>query len=324
MMAPRFVTLALSAALAAGSFSTCRGSAENGGGAAGSPRPVAVAEVELPGVDTSALTPRERREWSSYVSELMAPCADTPVSIAACVKEKRACTRCAPAAKLLLREVREGRTREQAVDSFKARFDSDRVKSIDLADTPVKGGTSAPVTIVEWADFECPACKHVAPILDRMLERYPGKVRVAFKNYPLSIHPRAEPAARAAIAAASQGKFWEMHKKLFEKAPALEIADLEKYGKDVGLDVAKMKADMGSEPVMAKLARDKKQAEAVGLDHTPLVFINGREYKGDYDTELDEWIRLELELAGETVPAPKAPATASVAAPAPSASAGKP
>jgi protein-disulfide isomerase len=324
----RFASVAALSVALTSSFglSTCRGSTDGATtSTAGSGTPAPVGDVTLAGVDTSALTPRERREWSSYVSEMLAPCADTPVSIAQCVREKRACTRCMPAAKYLVKEVREGRTREQALDSYKARFDNDRVKNIDVSDTPMKGPATAPITIVEWADFECPFCKRSAPMIESMVEKFPGKVRFYFKTYPLSIHPHAEPAAHAAFAAMNQGKFWDMHHKLFEKAPQLEGADLEKYAKELGLDMAKFKADIDSPAVAERVARDKKQADAVGLQGTPLVFINGREFdaKGDYQTELEDWIRTELELSGDPdaakpAPKPAPPPTASVAAPVPS------
>ena len=317
MVPTSFTKLFLSAAVAALGFSTCRGPAESGGAAGGAKSAAPVSDVELPGIDTSSLTPRERREWSTYVSEVIAPCADTPVSLAVCVKEQRKCAKCVPGVKYLMREVRDGRTREQAVDSFKTRFDADRAKSIDVADTPMKGPASAPVTIVEWADFECPACKAVAPKLNEAVARWNGKVKVYYKNYPLSIHRLAEPAARAGYAALQQGKFWEMHHVLFEKQPALEVADLEKYAKDMGLDLVKWKSDMNGEAANARVARDKKQADAVGLDHTPTIFINGREYRGgDLDGELDEWIKLELELAGDMTPLP-APVKPTPSAPAP-------
>ena len=317
MMIARFFSLVLSAA-AVMSFSTCRTSQDPQTSTGGSGAPLA--DVQLAGVDTAALTPRERREWSAYVQELLSPCNDTPVSIAQCVKEKRSCARCLPAARFLAKEVREGRTRDQAIDGYKARFDNDKVKKIDVSDSPTKGPATAPITVVEWADFECPFCKRAYPVLDQMIDRYPGKIRLVYKVYPLSMHPHAEPAARAAIAAGDQGQCWEMHHLLFEHAPALEEADLEKYAKQLGLDVAKFKADMASEATTKKIEKDKKDAEALGFQGTPLIYIDGREFEphGDLQAELDDWIHEELEMMGETVPpipksAPVAPGSASAA-----------
>jgi protein-disulfide isomerase len=291
--------LALSAALSSASFSTCRGSAEPQPSSSGSANAPA-ANIELAGVDVSALTPRERREWSGYVSELLAPCADVPVSIAQCVKENRSCSRCLPAARYLVKEVREGRSKEQVSDGYKARFDSSKVKNIDLTGSPSKGPDTAPVTIVEWADFECPFCKRAYPVIDSMLDKFPGKVRLVYRVYPLSMHQHAEPAARAALAANIQGKFWEMHHKLFDTAPALETADIDKAAKAVGLDLGKLHTDEDSDAVTKKIEKDKKDAEAVGFQGTPLIYIDGREFeaRGDLAAELEDWISTELSLTG--------------------------
>lgn len=316
------LAILLSAALVSSGLSTCRGSAEQGsasqaGASAGthgtpSSSGAASAEVELAGVDTSKLTPRERRDWSSYVSQISAPCADTPVSIAQCVKEKRSCGKCLPAAQYLVKQVAEGKTRDQANDAYKARFDNERIKNIDVSETPMKGDVSAPVTIVEWADFECPFCKRAAPSLEALVEKYPGKVRLFFKVYPLPSHPHGEPAARAFIAATIQGKPWEMHHKLFEAAQGLEPANIDGYAKDLGLKLDQFKADSANDKVKERIDRDKKQAEALNFQGTPLIYINGREFEahGDFATELDDWVKLELSLLGQDGAAAKAPAPA--------------
>jgi len=153
------------------------------------------------------------------------------------VREARKCNKCLPAAELLLKQVRAGHSRSQAEDAFRARFSSDRIKSIDVSDSPSRGSSSAPVTIVEWADFECPHCRHAAPVFDKLVDDHPGKVRFVYKFYPLQAHVHGESAARAAVAATKQGKFWEMHHTLFEHQDALEPRDIEKYAKDVGLDL---------------------------------------------------------------------------------------
>jgi protein-disulfide isomerase len=324
MLALRLASLGAAALSFAVSLSTCGGSTEGGAG----PEPqkqAPAAEVELPGVDTSSLTPRERREWSAYVSEQLAPCKDTPVPIGQCIREKRACKRCVPAARFLVTQVRNGGAREQVLEAYRSRFDNDRVKSIDVDNAPMKGAATAPITIVEWADFQCPFCKAASPMLDELVTRYPGKVRLYFKNYPLPAHNLAEPAARAAIAAEAQGKFWEMHHKLFESSPAgLEPRAIEGHARELGLKLDRFKTDSDGEATTARLAREKKQAETLGFSGTPLIYINGREFplRGDFPTELNQWVKLELELLGESTQAatPVTPATSG--APAPSASPG--
>jgi thiol-disulfide isomerase/thioredoxin len=278
--------------------STCRSSA--GAGPAPGGGSATDTDVTLPGVETGSLTGREKKEWSSWVSELLAPCSSEPVSIAQCVKESRKCSKCVPAARLLVKQVRDGRSRSQAEEAFFARFSPDRVRSVDVSDSPSRGPSSAPVNIAEFADFECPHCRHAAPVLEKLVEDYPGKVRFVFKFYPLSGHVHGESAARAAVAAMKQNKFWQMHHTLFEHQDALEPRDIEKYAKDIGLDMGKFKADWDLEATADRVSRDRKQGDQLSINGTPAIYINGREYdltKFDMQDDLNDWIKLEIELA---------------------------
>ncbi|WP_437764007.1 thioredoxin domain-containing protein [Sorangium sp. So ce281] len=282
------------------------------------PKPAASPEVSvsLPGVDTSSLTPRERREWAAQVSELLSPCPDTPVSIAQCVKEQRPCKACLPAAQLLLDLVKDGRSKKERDDAFHMRFDANKVKTLATDGSPEMGPPDAPITIVEWADFECPFCRLMSPLLEALVKRFDGQVRLVFKFYPLSAHVHGEPAARAATAALNQGKFWEMHHLLFENQDKLEQADLERYAQRLKLDMVKFRADLVSTDTKARIDKDKLQADGVGLEGTPLVFINGREVNlqllSNPGQDLEAWVKLELELLGKTPrPAPPKPDDAS-------------
>jgi protein-disulfide isomerase len=286
--------LATFAILASGYQSTCRSSAGAGTGQ----KPESEVDVRLAGVDTGSLTAREKRDFSTWVSELLAPCPNEPVSVAVCVRENRPCAKCLPAAKLLAKQVRDGRSRSQAEEAFFVRFSPDRVKTVDVGDAPTLGPAAAPVTIVEWADFQCPHCRHVVPIMEKLVSDHPGQVRLSFKFYPLSGHPQGESTARAAAAAQKQGKFWEMHHALFDHQNALEPKDIEKYAKDLGLDMAKFKADWASEPIADRVARDHKQGDQLGISGTPTIYINGRElgHVFDVQTDLDDWVSLEIAL----------------------------
>jgi protein-disulfide isomerase len=254
-------------------------------------------DVTLEGVDTSALTPREKKEWASYVSELLAPCSDTPVSIAECVKQHRACDKCVPAAKYILRSVRDGEAREQVENSFKNRFDASKIKSVTVDDSPTKGPENAAITVVEFADFECPHCGLMAPRLDKAVESRPNDVRFVYKFMPLKGHQHAEPAARAAIAAMRQGKFWQMHHALYENQQHLEQADIDSYARDLGLDIPRFHMDMQSPETTDKLDRDRKLADSLQVQGTPTIYINGREY--DPQQELQDWFSLELQMLGQ-------------------------
>lgn len=288
-----------------------------GCGSSDGSKPVASAEpsasasqkpLSLPGIDTNALTPREKREFTAQVRELLAPCPEVPVSLAQCLEEKRACAGCKPATDMLLRMVQRGVPKKDREDTIKLRFDPKAKKQIDVTGSPAKGPDDAPITIVEWADFECPFCRLMVPILESLVERFPGQVRVVYKFYPLSSHKNGEPAARAAIAAMNQGKFWEAHGKLFESQGRLEAPDLEKIAKGLELDVPKWRADLGSAEVADRIKKDKELADSLGLEGTPMIFIDGREVPleslGDPFADLEAWVMLDLEMKGLT-PAPK-------------------
>jgi protein-disulfide isomerase len=256
----------------------------------------AQADVTLPGLDTSALTPRERKEWSGYVSEFLSPCSSVPVPIAQCVKEKRDCAKCVPAARFVMKAVRAGLPRAEVEKKYKGRFDSDKVKSVGLDGSPSKGPENAPIVVIEFADFECPYCGVMAPAIEKAWEERKQNVRVVYKFMPLKGHPHGEISARAAIAAGAQGKFWDMHKKLFENQQHLEQQDLEMYARELGLDVSKFRAEMNSKETTDRLERDRKLADALDVKGTPTIYINGREF--DPKQELGDWLNMELELLG--------------------------
>ncbi len=284
--------------------------------------------VELTDVGTEELTAREKKEWSKHVTTLLSPCPDQPVSIAQCVKEARKCATCAPAAAFIATHVRRGKTTAQIEAAFRIRFAPDQVKTVPLRDSPSKGPANAPVVIVEWADFECPFCAAASPVMGRLVKEYPGTVRIVFKHYPLSIHKNAEYAARAAVAAARQDKFWPMHDQLFTNQSSLDKARLDGHARVVGLDIKRFRADLEAEDVADAVARDRKDAEALDLEGTPMIWINGRYFNLDYFDlleDLPQWIELEAELltgsrpSRKKVAAPDGSAAPSASAPAPSA-----
>jgi len=318
MFSLRLAGAALGFALFNSQLTTCRSPGEGGSEAA--PAHTEVKDVTLPGVDTSELTGREKADWSRDVSDLLAPCPDQPVSLAQCVKENRSCKQCLPAANFLVKQVRRGRPRAQIEAAYRARFSPDAVQNVELADSPAKGPTGAPVLIVEFADFECPHCAVTRPMLDELFKRYDGQIRFVYKNFPLGMHQFAEKAARASIAAHKQNKFWEMEVALFENQANLQPPAIEQLAKTVGLDLPRFMKDWESEAVADSVARDRKQGERLGLTGTPTIFINGRKFEsaGDFKEDLEEWVTLEIKLSGGNATPQLAEAAPS---PAPSASA---
>jgi protein-disulfide isomerase len=157
-----------------------------------------------------------------------------------------------------------------------------KVWKVDPGDSPARGPKNAPVTLVLFSDFQCPFCKRVEPTISQLEKEYAGKIRVVWKNMPLEFHNNAKPAAAAALAAGEQGKFWEMHDKLFENQTALDRPSLEKYAGELGLDLARFKAAMDGEKIAGKINAEMKEAAAVEVNGTPATFVNGRKIGGAY------------------------------------------
>jgi protein-disulfide isomerase len=255
-------------------------------------------DVDLPGVDTHDFTPRERHEFSTYVTQFPAPCPAVAVPIAQCVIEKRECPACLPAAQTIAKAVREGMAREQVDGLYKQRFDAASAKAIALEGSPSRGPDAAAVTVVEFADFECPFCQHIAPELDALWQKRQTAVRFVYKFMPLPMHPHGESAARAAIAAQAQGKFWEMHDKLFANGERLDDADILAYATAIGLDLDRFRADLQSPATKARLDADRKLGDALKVKGTPTIFINGREY--DTKINIEEWVDGEIAASAST------------------------
>jgi protein-disulfide isomerase len=160
------------------------------------------------------------------------------------------------------------------------RPDPSREYEVSIGESPSQGDADAPVTIVEWSDFQCPFCKRVSPTLAQIREEYGGQVRFVFKHMPLSIHPQAVAAHTASEAAHSQGKFWEMHDLIFENQRDLQVATLERHAASLGLDMDQFRKDVADEEIGARISADMEQAQKLGVTGTPSFFINGRYLSG--------------------------------------------
>jgi protein-disulfide isomerase len=146
---------------------------------------------------------------------------------------------------------------------------------------PSRGPATAPITLVEFSDFECPFCARATPVLKQLEEAYPGQIRRVFRQFPLmAIHPGAERAAEASLCAAEQERFWEMHDALFEQPVALDPADLHRKAAQVGLDAASFKTCLDMQKYADTIEQDLKEGVAHGVTGTPAVFINGRLVSG--------------------------------------------
>ncbi len=168
------------------------------------------------------------------------------------------------------------------------------------ANGPSLGDPKAPVTIVEFADYECPFCATVEPELRRVLADRPGKVRLVFQAFPLSIHPNALAASQAALCAGEQGRFWEMHERLWKSRDALGAADLRAHARALGLDGARFDACLASGRTAPAVEESRRLGEALGLESTPTLFVNGRMLVGAQPAgKLERLVDYELGAAAK-------------------------
>lgn len=201
-----------------------------------------------------------------------------------------------PASQVYAKIMEKGITAPPAPKAPAAQFAKVDVPS----DSPSFGPATAKVTIVEWSDFQCPYCARAVPVIKQIKDTYKNDVRVVFRHQPLrSIHPQAEIAAEASMAAHEQGKFWEMHDVLFANARALSRPDLEKYAQQLGLDMNKFKAVLDSGKYKQRIDADSKAGIAIGAGGTPTFFINGRKQIGANFTQMKTLIDEELAKANK-------------------------
>ncbi|MBJ6764903.1 thioredoxin domain-containing protein [Myxococcaceae bacterium JPH2] len=153
-------------------------------------------------------------------------------------------------------------------------------QKVEVGTAPSRGPANAPVTLVAYSDFECPFCSRAVPTLKTLEQEYAGRLRVAFKQQPLAMHPHAKLAASAALAAHEQGKFWEMHDLLFSNQRALDRASLEGYAQSLGLDMKSFRTALDTGKNDARIAADMAEGLKIGAGATPTFFINGRPVVG--------------------------------------------
>jgi protein-disulfide isomerase len=150
------------------------------------------------------------------------------------------------------------------------------------------GSPDAPMTLVEYADFECPYCAAATKAIAYLRRHLGGEIRFVFRHFPVTeLHPHAEQAALAAEAAAAQGKFWQMHDLLFERQDAMERQDLERYAEEIGLDPSDFVLELGLRSGLDRVQKDLESGRASGVNATPKFFLNGVRFDG---TDLRELV----------------------------------
>jgi len=163
----------------------------------------------------------------------------------------------------------------RAKHNVKVLLEAPRAK-LALDNAPSRGPAEAPVTLVAFSDFQCPYCARLGPIVGDLQKRYGTSVRFVFRNFPLPFHQNAAKAAEAGVCAHEQGKFWEMHDKMFANQGALQVADLKRYATELGLNAETFSQCLDSARYAAKWRADIQEGSTYGVGGTPTLFVNGR------------------------------------------------
>lgn len=253
------------------------------------PKPAAPSG-DIPGLDTKSLSDSDRKLFTKLLDKFPSACGK-PHSLSVSLRTDATCKSSLVASKWLLKLVNDGFLESEIEEKYSDRYLQRKCYTVDTSQAPVRGDAKAPVTIVEFSDFECPACRAVEPMLKQVLAEY-SKVRLVFMNYPLPMHPNAMNAAMAAVAAGKQGKFWSYHDKLFENQDKQTMADLVRYAMEMKLDVNKFQADM--QAARERIEKDKAEGKKVELTGTPGVLINGCKARLGSIEELRSYIDAEL------------------------------
>lgn len=245
------------------------------------------AAAPIPGIDTSKMTPTELKGMLELSEKFPSVCGK-PHSLLVSLRTDPKCKRSGYAARYLQRLLTNGFLQSEAEEKYRERYLNKAVAKIDTADAPVRGNPKAPITIVEFSDFECPVCKSAEPVLKKVLESN-ADVKLVFLNFPLPMHQYAATAAAASVAAGRQGKFWAYHDKLFENQGRLTMADLIAYAQELKLDVSRFQADL--EGAKARVSKERAMGEELKLTGTPSLFINGRPYTDPRTPEaINAWL----------------------------------
>jgi len=245
---------------------------------------------EIPKVNTESMTPSEREALKRLAQKFPSPCGKSH-SLLTSLRSDPSCKLSTVAVRWMAKLFGDGYLESEVEEKYSRRFVESKCYQIDTSGAQVRGDPAAPITIVEFADFECPHCAMTDPVLVALLAKHKN-VKLVFMNYPIPAHANAANAAAAALAAGKQGKFWEYHDLLFKRQDKLRPLDLVVYAEEMKLDRRRFETDM--EALRSRVRREREIGEKLELTGTPTLFINCRKLEGTPNLEnLTSYIEAE-------------------------------
>jgi protein-disulfide isomerase len=254
--------------------------AASSSGAAAPPGETALrtpAPDDLPGFPISELPEPAAKQLLQFAQDDFCYCG-RPNTVQGCLRDHH----CRHAKRMLMvaaGEAAQGAKSSELVkllNDYYASFADDKRTAFDVQNAACTGPDSAPVTLVEFSDFECPFCAMARPMLEQLVKDEGGKLRFCFKTFPLSVHPHSGPAAEAAYYAREHGKFWEMHDLMFQNQGSLDNDSLKGWAQKAGLDGDELIKAVVTEKYAASITASKEEGKKAGVQGTPSIFLNGR------------------------------------------------
>jgi protein-disulfide isomerase len=258
--------------------------------------PPADQKKPVDGAKLDGLDGEQTSTFETLVDQLPSPCGKAH-SLRTSRNTDGGCVRSRFAVDFVVQLLKDGASEDEVKELYMHRYPRERkVQALQVsADVPHTGPDDAPVKLVEFFDYGCPACGQVAPVLEEVQAAFPRDLAIYYKQFPLAAHPDSPGAAQAALAAGKQGKYKEMHKLLFGNPYGHKKDKLDGYARQLGLDMAKFEADYKA--AAAQVDADKKEGNAVGVQGTPSMFINGVLYEGPPVAKyMKMWIEEELAM----------------------------
>ncbi len=254
-------------------------------GATSTPGEVITDITQLRDVDVSGLSEAQKALTLRLMNDNPCNCG-CKMTIAVCRLRDHSCRRSLIFARTIIDSLREGKSETETTAALKAKADTfveakppddaDVVYDIDISLNPSLGPKAAVISIVEFSDFQCPYCAGIQSTLKRVLETFPNDVRLVFKQYPLNIHAYARQAAVASLIAHEQGKFWELHDKMFQNFTAINEENLHAWATEIGLDMEAFSRAMHTGQYDTMVRKDMADGAAANVIGTPTLFMNGK------------------------------------------------
>ena len=246
---------------------------------------------DVPGVDLTGLPPAKTNSALRLLRNHDCTCG-CDMKVAQCRVEDPQCAYSKGLAAAIVEALKAGKSESDAVLAANAsRWGTSPAPpklleapvAIPVAGSPVTGAGDAPITLVEFSDFQCPYCSKAVQETKEVLKRFPKDVKLVFKQFPLDTHSEAEFGAEVALAAQAQGKFWEMHDLLYAGFPDISRARIDSYAKQLKLDMNRFHADVESHKYRARVQSEEKEGEDAGVGGTPTFFFNGKKFNGTFE-----------------------------------------